>query len=473
MRLTDLIRRLQEQINALIATRNAKTAALNELRAADGYDVTAEAALITERSTIDAEMAPMRTRLESLEAELREEEAVQRSLETITVLPPVRPEGDAAAERVVAPTSTVRVKEERTYHAGVDQRRTPGTTFLSDVAASFVGNHDAQMRLNSHMAEERVERGDVLNRASGTGAFTGYVVPQYLVDMNVAAVTPARPFADICAKHVLPETGMTVNLSRITTGTSVDDQSAENAPVSETDIDDTLIPAAVRTAAGAQTVSRQAVQRGLLVEDVTVADLIKRYHTNLDSKLLNAATVGLTNVAGTVAYTDASPTGAELYPKLLAGMSAAEGVFLNAAQVDYLVMHPRRWRWLSAQMTTSWPLISSGRVPAQAGGFTTGVGYDKGVRGYLPDGTAVVTDANVATNLGAGTNEDEVYAVASSECHLWEDPAAPVFIRAEQPAAKNLSIQLVVYGYYAFMLNRYGASHQKIAGTGLTTPVFA
>ena len=471
MRLTDLIRRLQEQINALIATRNAKTAALNELRATDGYDVTAEATLISERSAIDAEMAPMRSRLETLEAELREEQEIQRSLEAITVLPPVRAEGDAAAERTVQPT--VEVNQKRTYHVGVDQRRTPGTTFLSDVAAAFVGNHEAQERLNAHMGEERAERGEVLNRASGTGAFTGYVVPQYLVEMNAEAATSARPFADICAKHVLPETGMTVNLSRITTGTSVDDQASENTPVSETDIDDTLVSASVRTAAGAQTVSRQAVQRGLLVEDVTVRDLIKRYHVNLDSKLLNAATVGLTNVAGTVAYTDASPSGAELYPKLLGAMSAAEGVFLNQAQVDYLVMHPRRWRWLSAQMTTSWPLISGGRVPTQAAGVTLGVGYDKGVRGYLPDGTAVVTDANIATNLGAGTNEDEVYAVASSECHLWEDPAAPLFIRAEQAAVKNLSIQLVVYGFYAFMLNRYGASHQKVAGTGLTTPVFA
>jgi hypothetical protein len=84
----------------------------------------------------------------------------------------------------------------------------------------------------------------------------------------------------------------------------------------------------------------------------------------------------------------------------------------------------------------------------------------------------VVTDANVATNLGAGTNEDEVYLVAPEENHLWEDPNAPMLIRAE-PSPKNLQVVLVVYGYYAFYHDRYSGGHQKVAGTGLITPTFA
>lgn len=467
MRLEDLINRVRESLNAKIHARNEHTTALNALRAEEGFDTARESELMTLRGSVDAEIEVLRKRLEEYEAELREDQRIDKMQErTAPLAPPAQPAD--AEERTVRPT--VQVTQQRTYHADLDKHRSPGMTFLQDVATAFVGNYEAQQRLNDHMREERAERGEVLNRATGTGAFTGYVIPQYLVELNAAAATAARPFADICRKHVLPETGMTVNLSRITTGTSVDDQATENSNVSETDIDDTLVTAPVRTAAGSQSVSRQAVQRGLLVEDVTLADLIKKYHTNLDGKLLNAATYGLTNVAGTVAYTDGSPTGAELYPKILGAMSAAEGIFLNEAEVDYAVMHPRRWRWLSSQMTTSWPLISGGGVPAQAGAVTLGVGYDKGVRGYLPDGTKVVTDANIAINKGAGTNEDEVYTVASSECHLWEDPAAPLFIRAEQ--VKKLTIDLVVYGFYAFMLDRYGAAHQKIAGTGLVTPVF-
>ena len=153
-------------------------------------------------------------------------------------------------------------------------------------------------------------------------------------------------------------------------------------------------------------------------------------------------------------------------------MSGAEGIFLNDAEVDFVVMHPRRWRWLSSQMTST---AVHQRRPG-AGAVRCGHRGRRlrpGIRGYLPDGTAVVTDANIATNLGAGTNEDEVYAVASAELHLWEDPSAPMFIRAEQTSsAKSLGIDLVLYSYFAYYLNRYTGGHAKIASTGLVTPTF-
>ncbi len=89
----------------------------------------------------------------------------------------------------------------------------------------------------------------------------------------------------------------------------------------------------------------------------------------------------------------------------------------------------------------------------------------------LPDGTPVVTDSNIATNLGAGTNEDEVFVLSKDECHLWEDGDAPFFIRAEEPKAANVQILFVIYGYFAYAHNRY-AHARKISGTGLVTPTF-
>jgi hypothetical protein len=74
------------------------------------------------------------------------------------------------------------------------------------------------------------------------------VVPQYLTDMYAPKVQAMRPFADICNKHDLPPDGMTVNISRITTGTSTALQATENVAVSETDIDDTLLTENVQTA---------------------------------------------------------------------------------------------------------------------------------------------------------------------------------------------------------------------------------
>lgn len=466
MTIQELIARVKGDIATRTARYNELTEQINDIRGADVPDEARESTLRDQRSTTSGELAQLRDKLAMYEREAIEIAEVERT-QALPSTPTNAPAGPAD-ERTA---SGIRVTEKRTYAPEAD-KRAKGTQFLADVAGAFVGNWGARERLDAHMREERVERGKLLERAVGTAGFSGYVVPQYLVDMNVGAITAKRPFADLCNKHNLPETGMTVYLSRVTTGTSVDNQSAENALVSETDIDDTLISVPVQTAAGSQTISRQSVERGVLTEDVTAADLFKRYATNLDTKLISQATSGLTNVAGTVSYTDASPTGAELYPKLLGALSAAEGVFLNEADVDVIVMHRRRWRWLASQMTSTWPMVGGPKTEAQQSAASTGSRYGSGFAGFLPDGTAVVTDNNIATNLGAGTNEDEIYAVAPSELHLWEDPAAPMFIRAEQPNVKKLGIDLVVYGYYAYLLNRFGTSHQKITGTGLITPTF-
>jgi hypothetical protein len=268
---------------------------------------------------------------------------------------------------------------------------------------------------------------------------------------------------------------MTVNISRVTTATSAAAQT-ENAAVSETNIDDTLLTESVFTVAGQQTLSRQAVERGMFTEEVTVDDLIRRYHTNLDSKLINDATTGLTNVAQSVAYTDASPTAAELYPKVLNAQANMEAVMLDqAADPDriFAVMHSRRWAWMQSQQTSTWPFISQPGYDPRNGGRNDAQSYTSArVRGSLPNGSGVIVDNNIATNLGAGTNEDEIYVVNGDECHLWEDLGAPMFIRTEATAAASLGILFVIYGYAAYSFRRYTNGMQKVSGTGLVTPTF-
>ena len=134
-------------------------------------------------------------------------------------------------------------------------------------------------------------------------------------------------------------------------------------------------------------------------------------------------------------------------------------------------MHSRRFAWLAKEMTSTWPLINSQGIPTQAGGVNANKNYGAGFRGVLPNGLNLVVDNNVTTT--ATSNQDEIYVVPSSEAHLWEDAGAPALIRAEQPNAATLGVLLVVYGYYGFTFDRYGAgSMQKVAGTGLTTPSF-
>lgn len=462
MTLDALIAQLRDQIATKLGIRNGHADKLAELRDAETTDEDAVKAERDAKDALDAEIDALNERLADLVAEKARDDAAARLQAEVV------PTGATRADEPIV----VRVGQEaRTYNPGSDKR---GRQFLLDVGRAFLGDFGASERLSRHMAEERVERGDQLDvqaRAAGTGAFAGLVVPQYLTDMYAPAAKANRPFANAANKHDLPAEGMTVNISRITTATTTAVQT-ENNGVSETNIDDTLLSPAVQTVAGQQTLSRQAVERGAGVDDVTLDDLFRAYHTTLDSTLLNQATNGLTNVATSVAFTDTTPTVAELYPLVLSALAGVEGALLDQDPGDNIaVMHSRRWYWMQNALGSTIPIVQQPGIDVQAQAANFAAAYGTGFRGVLPNGTPVIVDNNVATNLGAGTNEDEIYIGSRREFHLWEDDSAPMFIRAEQTAAASLGILFVVYGYMAYTHARY-AHARKIAGTGLVTPTF-
>jgi hypothetical protein len=383
----------------------------------------------------------------------------------------------AATRRPVTRESTVRIgREERTYRPDTDRK---GTGFLRDVCRSFLfQDASASHRLAQHMAEERVERAEYLERAAGdttTVNWAGLTVPQYLTDMYAPAVAALRPFADICNHHELPPSGMTVNISQVTTASSVALITQElPANVSATSLDDTLLTENVQTAAGQQTLSRQAIDRGTGIEEVTMQDLFRRYATSLDSTLLTQATTGMSALCNAAqrAYTTTGPTIAGLYPKILGATADVEAALLAQAIPSHVIMHSRRWYWMQSQLTSTWPLIANPNWGDQAGAMANNQGYNQGQRGVLPAGLGVIVDNNVVTNLGAATNQDEIYVVSRDECHLWEDASAPTYIRAEQPKAASLGVLLVLYGYFAYTLRRYASAIGSVGGTGMVTPTF-
>ncbi len=479
MTLAELLQRAEATLSEKITARQALQDELIAMRSAVETDesITEDKvkAAISARDAADAAVTDAQGKVEELRAEVAREAEIDRLARE------VNPTGAQRAHRAPA----VVTSQPRTYAREADPawdsrserlRRgaAAGRTFLRDVAAAGMGDWGAMRRLDQHMQEERAEREGLdsyLSRAVGTGAFAGLVIPQYLTDEYMPAIQAGRPFADTMRKLNLPATGNTVSIGRITTGTSVADQAAEGDLLSEQNIDDTLLTVTIRTAGGRQTMSRQSIERGEGSEDVTIEDLMGRYAVNLDSNVLNAAVSGMTNVATAVTYTDASPTAAELYPKLIGGISGVASALLGQFSGRALAtMTEARWQWLQSQLTSTWPMFGQPGIGAQQGGVNYGEVYGAGFRGLLPNGTAVIADNNIATNLGGGT-EDEIYITDPRHCLLWEDANAPLLIRSEQAKAENLQVVLVVYGYYAFTHSR--APHaRKISGTGLVTPTF-
>jgi len=363
--------------------------------------------------------------------------------------------------------STV-TREARTYSPEA------GVSFVKDVFNAQVrGDYNAQERLARHTKEESIERRDV-----DTSNFAGLVVPQYLVDLAAPFARAGRPTADFAtAKHTLPVSGMSLEISRMTTGTSTAVQETQNTAVSETDADDTLLSIPVRTIAGQQDLSRQAIERGTGIDTFVVADLIRSWHTTVDAQVLNGTGSngqfkGIRNSGGNaVTFTATTPTVALLYPKLA---DAIQKIQSNVFETPtHWIMHPRRLAFLlAATDSTGRPLV----VPNAQGpmnGSAAGAGAAAYANsGYSMMGLPIISDANVGTTYGAATNQDEIYCVAAPEMHLWEQPGSPFALSFDATGASSLTIKSVVYGFGAFSAERYPLAASIISGTGLVAPTF-
>jgi HK97 family phage major capsid protein len=415
--------------------------------------------------TEDTNLKDLATRAEELDTRIAELRAVQVSnLEAAKL----RAEVNATDDTEIRAVGNVVVTNEPLTYS--EENRS--NSFFQDMYASqFNGDIEASDRIRRHRQEMAVE-----NRDGSTANYAGLVIPSYITSLAADLARAGRPFADQCTNLPLPSEGMSINISRVTTGASSAVQASENAAISETDIDDTLLTVDVRTIASGQQVSRQSIERGTGVDALIAADMMGAMSAQLDNQCLNGSgssgqLLGLRNISGvnTVAYTDGSPTVAEFWPKLI---DAIQKVNSNRyAGADLIVMHPRRLAWVQAATDgDSRPLVlPQTNVPTNAMGIGPVAGY--GNTGTQIAGIPVVTDANVIDAAGSGSNEDEVYVVRRADMLLFED-SGPAFIRMDQLAGLNLTVSLASWQYACFIGGRYPASISKVSGTGLVAPSF-
>jgi HK97 family phage major capsid protein len=371
---------------------------------------------------------------------------------------------EARKENNVEQAVTTIKSEPRTYSPKSDN------SFMRDAySAQFNNDFAASERLARHMNEEKIERRDVTS-----AAFAGLIVPQFLTDLAAPFARAGRPFLDVARKHQLPAEGLTISISKVTTGSATAVQT-EGSAVQETNMDDTKLDVNVVTVAGQQNVSRQAIERGTNIDSLVMADLVSAYHTNLESLFVTTqASTSLTNViTQVVTYTDASPTVAELYPKIVDAIQRIQTNFF--AGPNFILMHPRRLAFILAAVDDqkrplAVPVPNFNGQPAFASGNGAPV---YGNSGYTMLGLPIITSANVTTTNGTSTNEDVIIIGNTQEAHLFEQGSGePMMLRFEQPKAAELDITMIVYGYSAFTADRYNKAFALVGGTGLVTPTF-
>lgn len=339
---------------------------------------------------------------------------------------------------------------------------------------------EAEQRLDRYRQELAVEQRSgtpvwssmVEHRDATTTSYAGLVPPAYLLNEYAALLRAGRPTANAAMGMGMPDTGMSLIIPRATAGTTVSTQATQNTAPSTTDMTVTDLTVPINSFQGRAVLSRQAIQRGGVdLDRLTFADLAADAARYLDQQVLFGSgaggnATGIVITAGIIAITQSTATGlATLQAIANAIQSVNTQRFLPP---DVIIMHPRRWGALTIAVDSSnRPLVTveAGQMnvfgQGDAAATQTVVGSIQG----LP----VITDPNVRTNQGAGTNQDEIIVGRRGDWYLWENAIQQFTF--EQPAGPA-SVQLALYGNHAFTAARYPTGTALISGAGLVPPTF-
>lgn len=389
-----------------------------------------------------------------------------------TVLTPANSSGYAGYAFRGRVAETVRVtREPLTYERGVGLE---GNSFFWDLAKGLtskgVPDEEARKRLFRHMEEMHAEKRTNISQTAGQGG--EFIPPLWMQDEWIRVARAGRPFANAIGSKPLPGGTNQINFPSLAGGGAVAVQSDAGA-VQSTDPTTGSVTAQYQTIAGQVDLSRQLLDFSVPgMDEVIFDDLARAYAAKLDTSLLNGT---VTNAKGIIqtssinsnTYTDASPTGPELYPFLGGAISKiATNRFLPP---DLWVMHPRRWYWLMTQTDTSGrPLV----VPRDYANFNAyGLGdaiAAEAIVGTLL-GLPVCIDSQIPTTNGAGTNEDQIVCTRTADNYFYEEPA-PRMRLFEEVLSNTLQIRVQVFGYYAYTAARYPKATCLTSGTGLTAP---
>jgi len=370
-----------------------------------------------------------------------------------------------------AQSSIVSVREQATYLKGNKR------SYLQDIVKMNLNmDHDGgcRERLMRHAQDvatqpEYAEFRD-LDRTDGTGGYA--IPPAWLMDQYIELARPGRAFANLVQNQPLPGGTDSINIPKVLTGTATAVQVTDNSKVQETDLTDGFINAPVRTIAGQQGLALQLIdQSPIAFDEVVFRDLVADHATKTDLQVLNGTGLngqvkGVSATPGIISVAASAVTIQGVYAAIADAIQRIHSQRFMSPNV--IVMHPRRWGWfLSLLDTTERPLFLPAANNGQnLAGLLSAVESQQ-VVGQM-HGLPVVTDPNIATTLGTGTNEDAIYVMRASDVVLWESGIRTRVL--QETRAENLTVLLQVYSYLAFSAERFPKSVAEI--TGLTAPTF-
>lgn len=476
---------MDEQLKQLIELRDAAEAAVVTLKA-ERQAITDKVKTEARKDFSDEEFAEFRAKTAAIKAESAKSDGHSEEIADLEAEIARSGRRDPeVAEVVRANAGGAVVTEPLTYERG------NGASYFQDMAKRAMGEagEDAVDRLTRHAVDVSTSK-EIrklakvgteyrnLDRNDGSG---GYLVPPLWVMSELVELARAgRPYANLVVAKPLPPGTDSINVPKINTGTATAIQTGDNVAIQETDLTDTSISAPVKTIAGQQGIAIQALdQSPLAFDDVVFRDLALDYATKVDLQVISGlgsgnqvtgvrATSGIITIAATDVVSELSKS-QTAWRKI--GDAIQRVHTQRFAPPEVIVMHPRRWAAFETAIAADGrPLvITNGAAVNQFGEKANGV-VSQQVVGFM-HGLPVVTDPNLPTTLGAGTNEDVIHVLRASDLWLFESSLRTRAL--QETRATTLTVLFQVYGYLAFTAARQPKSIVEIGGTALTPPTFA
>lgn len=314
-------------------------------------------------------------------------------------------------------------------------------------------------RLDRHEQEVRTHP----DRGSGTGG--SFAPPLWLIDHYANVPQPGRVLANDIPNFPLPQGYGSVDVPVLTVG-GVTTVIADDTAANMSDITDTVTSSTVATIAGYVDASQQLLDQsppGAHFDSAMFASLTESYNAVLETQLFNGSgssgqLQGILGLSGinNIVYTDATPTGTELFTILGEAVAQVGDKRLQPPEKWYLTTSRGAWIATSEDSTLRPLMLAGSSAPGEF---------------QLAQYPVRLSDA-IPVNLGTGTNQDAIVLCRPSDMLLLE--SAPrmrtmfdIAADSESSSAGTLTVRIELHRYVASIIGRYPTGISVIQGTGM------
>jgi len=323
--------------------------------------------------------------------------------------------------------TTVPAPAEETVEAAKVEAAAPKPAFYTSPRSPIV-NAASYLEHSIKAAMGNEESSLYVKAANDTSTNTGLTLAPHLNEFNTNTID-GRPAVDSISKGVLPASGMSFTLPKISTQPTVTIE-AENGALGGTEMASTYVTVDVKKAAGIQTISWELLDRSSPVfYDELIRELNSAY-----AKYTDGAVIAAFTASGTAASTQAATVAGlkAFIAKEVPAAYAASGKFARN-----LVANTAWWETImSADDTTNRSLFMAAQ-PQNATGNVSGQSIQGNVLGL---NLAVDPHMSVTTLI-----DESAFIVAPESFRYYESPKTYLQVQA----LANGQLQVAVYGYYA------------------------